>query len=184
MTNYCWHLIFTYTAVDTVLPFWTVHLALFKSTQPSESWRLLLHLCLASAWQTAICLFFFCLNLHETGDFTSRLLVQKHGSHQCPVAFSVSKPPPEVQGMPACFEAVAATAILIEKSAPIVKAHVVYKLWFCMVFSIFWTQHVTAVHTSGCKVVQLCTGTTHVVRPDVPWDAPGHETVKPKKKEN
>uniref|UniRef100_A0A3B4XKC5 Reverse transcriptase/retrotransposon-derived protein RNase H-like domain-containing protein n=1 Tax=Seriola lalandi dorsalis TaxID=1841481 RepID=A0A3B4XKC5_SERLL len=72
-------------------------------------------------------------------DFTSGILVQKHGSHHCPVAFCSSALPPVVQGMPACLKAVAATAFLIEKSAPIVMGYVMCKVLFLMLFSIFCT---------------------------------------------
>lgn len=53
--------------------------------------------------------------VQEKNNFLD-VLVQKHGSHNCLVAFWSSKLPLVMQGMPAT---VAAMAILIEKSAPL-----------------------------------------------------------------
>lgn len=60
----------------------------------------------------------FHTHVHEKDGFTSGILVRKHSSHYCSVALYSSKLPPVVQGMPACLRAVAATAILTEKSPP------------------------------------------------------------------
>ncbi|XP_044197682.1 uncharacterized protein LOC122972712 isoform X3 [Thunnus albacares] len=162
MANYCRHWIFEYAAMDSVL-----RNATLQSAPPKVQWtedmnkafQDLKHaLTLAPALGLPDYHQPFHLHVHERDGFATGILVQKHGSHYRPVAYYSSRLTPVVLGMPGCLRAVAAVAIMIEKSSPIVLAHdcVVHVPHAVLhILNTSATQHMTAARRSGYEAIIL-----------------------------
>ncbi|XP_053195576.1 uncharacterized protein LOC128379963 [Scomber japonicus] len=127
MANYCRHWIYEYAAMDSVLRAATLQsapTAVQWTDDMQKAFQNLKHaLTMAPALGLPDYHQPFHLHVHEREGFATGILVQKHGSHYRPVAYYSSRLTPVVLGMPGCLRAVAAVAILLDKSAPIVLAH-------------------------------------------------------------
>ncbi|XP_027139064.1 uncharacterized protein LOC113746658 [Larimichthys crocea] len=162
MANYCRHWIFEYATMDSVL-----RAATLQSAPPVVQWTEEMHKAfqdLKNALTMAPALGLpdyhqpFHLHVHERDGFATGILVQKHGSHYRPVAYYSSRLTPVVLGMPGCLRAVAAVAILIDKSSPIVLAHdcVVHVPHAVLhILNTSATQHMTAARRSGYEAIIL-----------------------------
>ena len=162
MANYCRHWIYEYAAMDSVL-----RVATLQSAPPKVQWTDAMHKAfkdLKQALMKAPALGLpdyhqpFHLHVHEREGFATGILVQKHGTHCRPVAYYSSRLNPVVLGMPGCLRAVAAVAMLIEKSSPIVLAndcivHVPHAVLHILNTSA--TQHMTAARRSGYEAIIL-----------------------------
>ncbi|XP_053199874.1 uncharacterized protein LOC128384346 [Scomber japonicus] len=125
MANYCRHWIYEYAAMDSVLRAATLQsapTAVQWTDDMQKAFQNLKHaLTMAPALGLPDYHQPFHLHVHEREGFATGILVQKHGSHYRPVAYYSSRLTPVVLGMPGCLRAVAAVAILLDKSAPIVE---------------------------------------------------------------
>ncbi|XP_034089450.1 uncharacterized protein LOC117557643 [Gymnodraco acuticeps] len=162
MANYCRHWIYEYAAMDSVL-----RAATLQAAPNIVQWSEDMHTAfqdLKQALTSAPALGLpdyhqpFHLHVHERGGFATGILVQKHGSNFRPVAYYSSRLSPVVLGMPSCLRAVAAVAIVIKQSSPIVLAsdcvvHVPHAVLHILNTSA--TQHMTAARRSGYEAVIL-----------------------------
>ena len=96
------------------------------------------------------------LHFFERVSCASGILVQKHGLFFRPDTYYSSKLSPVVLGMPRCLRLVAAVAIMIDKSAPVVLAS------DCFVHVPNSVQHMTAACWSGNEAVILSSSHTTV----------------------
>ncbi|XP_053177619.1 uncharacterized protein LOC128361258 [Scomber japonicus] len=162
MANYCRHWIFEYAAMDSVLRAATLQsapTAVQWTDDMQKAFQNLKHaLTMAPALGLPDYHQPFHLHVHEREGFATGILVQKHGSHYRPVAYYSSRLTPVVLGMPGCLRAVAAVAILLDKSAPIVLAHdcVVHVPHAVLhILNTSATQHMTAARRSGYEATIL-----------------------------
>ncbi|XP_053183950.1 uncharacterized protein LOC128367259 [Scomber japonicus] len=162
MANYCRHWIYEYAAMDSVLRAATLQsapTAVQWTDDMQKAFQNLKHaLTMAPALGLPDYHQPFHLHVHEREGFATGILVQKHGSHYRPVAYYSSRLTPVVLGMPGCLRAVAAVAILLDKSAPIVLAHdcVVHVPHAVLhILSTSATQHMTAARRSGYEATIL-----------------------------
>ncbi|XP_040208970.1 protein NYNRIN-like [Rana temporaria] len=110
------------------------------------------------------------------GNTMAAVLTQEHGGKQRPVTYISKKLPVQVQGMPACLQALAACALAVQAAEKLVLAspmtlfttHTVTQLMQNMN-----TQHMTAQRLSGYEIILLntqnleiktCPSTTPIVR--------------------
>lgn len=96
--------------------------------------------------------------VNESEGFATAVLTQEHGGGNRPVANYSVLLPPVVRGMPACLRAVAATAVMVEKSVPIVLDHpctVVTAHAVLLLLNSAVTQHFTASRRTGYEVLLL-----------------------------
>ncbi|XP_053170461.1 uncharacterized protein LOC128354223 [Scomber japonicus] len=162
MANYCRHWIYEYAAMDSVLRAATLQsapTAVQWTDDMQKAFQNLKHaLTMAPALGLPDYHQPFHLHVHEREGFATGILVQKHGSHYRPVAYYSSRLTPVVLGMPGCLRAVAAVAILLDKSAPIVLAHdcVVHVPHAVLhILNTSATQHMTAARRSGYEATIL-----------------------------
>lgn len=162
MANYCRHWIFEYASMDSVLRVATLQAApkvVQWTDEMHTAFQKLKHaLTMAPALGLPDYHQPFHLHVHEREGFTTGILVQKHGSHYRPVAYYSSRLNPVVLGMPGCLRAVAAVAIMIDKSAPIVLAHdcVVHVPHAVVhILNTSATQHMTAARRTGYEATIL-----------------------------
>uniref|UniRef100_UPI00398E47D7 uncharacterized protein n=1 Tax=Pristiophorus japonicus TaxID=55135 RepID=UPI00398E47D7 len=90
--------------------------------------------------------------------FATAVLTQEHGGGNRPVAYYSVLLPPVVRGMPACLRAVAATAVMVEKSVSIVLDHpctVITAHAVLLLLNSAATQHFTASRRTGYEVLLL-----------------------------
>uniref|UniRef100_UPI00398ED842 uncharacterized protein n=1 Tax=Pristiophorus japonicus TaxID=55135 RepID=UPI00398ED842 len=100
----------------------------------------------------------FQMYVNEKEGFATAVLTQEHGGGNRPVAYYSVLLPPVVRGMPACLRAVAATAVMVEKSVPIVLDYpctVITAHAVLLLLNSAATQHFTASRRTGYEVLLL-----------------------------
>ena len=138
MANFCRQWIFEYRAMEAVLRNATLNDKPVNIEWSEEINIAFESLQKASSTAPALGLPDYSLPFHlfvsECNGHANGILSQQHCSGKRPVAYYSTSLPPVVLGMPGCLRSVAAAAVMVEKSSPIVLDH------DCTIYCMFHMQ--------------------------------------------
>ena len=171
MANFCRQWIFEYRAMEAVLRNATLNDKPVNIEWSEEINIAFESLQKASSTAPALGLPDYSLPFHlfvsECNGHANGILSQQHCSGKRPVAYYSTSLPPVVLGMPGCLRSVAAAAVMVEKSSPIVLDHdctIYVPHAVKLLLNSAATQHFTNARRTGYEVILLSKPNLHLKR--------------------